>query len=146
MTSFVLDASVAAKWMLPAQTEPLKQEAFRVLDGYAASEFGLIVPDVFWAECGNILWKAVRQRRLPRADAELALTVLLRRNFPTVPSARLLPKALPMAFDCDCAVYDCIYLALAVQSRTQLITADARLTAAVSSRFPVQWLGSFIGA
>jgi len=143
VTNFVLDASVAAKWMLPAKNEPLKAEAYRVLDGYAASEFGLLVPDVFWAECGNILWKAVRQDRLSRADAELALTAMLRRGFPTFPTSRLLPEAFPIAFNYGCAVYDCLYVALAVHSETQLITADERLTSAMSARMPVKWLGVF---
>ena len=61
MTSFVLDASVAAKWMLPAKDELLRPEAYRLLDAYGAGEVSLVVPDVFWAECGNIVWKAVRQ-------------------------------------------------------------------------------------
>jgi predicted nucleic acid-binding protein len=143
VTSFVLDASVAAKWMLPAQNEPLRAEAYRVLDGYAASEFGLLVPDVFWAECGNILWKAVRQQRLSRADAGLALTGIVRRDFPTFSSTQLLSEALPIALNYDCAVYDCLYVALAVQSETQLITADERLASAMSARLPVKWLGAF---
>jgi len=143
VTSFVLDASIAAKWILPGQNEPLRPEAYRVLDGYAASEFGLLVPDVFWGECGNILWKAVRQQRLSRSDAEFALAGMLRRDFPTFPSTPLLPEALPLAFNYDCAVYDCLYVALAVQSETQLITADERLVNAMSSRLPVKWLGVF---
>jgi predicted nucleic acid-binding protein len=141
VTSFVLDASVAAKWMLPAKNEPLRREAYQILDGYAASEFELLVPDVFWAECGNILWKAVRQGRLSRADAEVALSSMLRRDFPTFPSAELLPKALPIAFSYGRAVYDCLYVALAVQWEVQLVTADERLANALATHLPVKWLG-----
>jgi predicted nucleic acid-binding protein len=143
VTSFVLDASVAAKWMLPAKNEPLRAEAYKILVGYAASEFELLVPDVFWAECGNILWKAVRQVRLSRADAEVALSSMLRRDFHTFPSANLLPEALPIAFTYGQAVYDCLYVALAVQSEAQLITADQQLANALAARLPVKWLGAF---
>lgn len=141
MTSFVLDASVAAKWMLPARNEQLRAEAYQILDGYAASEFELLVPDVFWAECGNILWKAVRQGRMSHADAEVALTSMLRRDFRTFPSAKLLPEALPIAFSYGRAVYDCLYVALAVQSEAQLVTADERLANALAAHLPVKWLG-----
>jgi len=142
VTSFVLDASVAAKWMLPAHNEPRRAQAFQILDGYAANEISLLVPDIFWAECGNLLWKAVRQRRLSQADAELALNGMLRRNFPTFPSTDLLSEALPLALNYDCPVYDCLYVALAVQSQTQLITADERLAEALAAYLPVKWLGA----
>jgi predicted nucleic acid-binding protein len=142
VTSFVLDASVAAKWMLPAENEPLRAEAFQVLDGFAASEFELLVPDIFWAECGYVLWKAVRQERLIRADADLALTSMLRLDFPTFSSNKLLADALPIAFSFGRGVYDCLYVALALQSKTQLITADERLANALAANLPVKWLGA----
>jgi predicted nucleic acid-binding protein len=142
MTSFVLDASVAAKWMLPAKEELLRPEAFRLLDAYGSGDVNLIVPDVFWAECGNIVWKAVRQRRLDRVGAEQAIVSLMRRNIPTIPSLELLQKAVSIAFDFDRAVYDCLYVALAVESKKQLITADERLANALAARFPVKWLGA----
>lgn len=143
MTSFVLDASVAAKWMLPAKGELLRLEAFHLLDDYSIGEVDLIVPDIFWAECGRIVWKAVRQERLGRADAEEAISSLMRRNLPTIPSAKLLQEAVSIAFDFGRSVYDCLYVALASQSKRQLITADERLANALAARFPVKWLGAF---
>lgn len=143
MISFVVDASVAAKWMLPAKGEFLRQEAFQLLDAYGDGGLGLIVPDIFWAECGNILWKAVRQQRLSRADAELAVATLLRRAMPTISSAELLPEAMAIALDYGRSVYDCLYVALAVQSQKQLITADERLANALAAHLPVKWLGAF---
>jgi predicted nucleic acid-binding protein len=143
VTSFVLDASVAAKWMLPAKGELLRPEAYRLLDSYGAGDVSLLVPDIFWAECGNIAWKAVRQRRFSRADAELALLSMMGRNIPTISSSKLLQEALSLALDFDRAVYDCLYVILAVQSQTQLITADDRLANALAARFPVKWLGAF---
>ena len=41
------------------------------------------------------------------------------------------------------AVYDCLYVALAVQSKSDLVTADERLANALAARFPVKWLGAF---
>ena len=143
MTSFVLDASVAAKWMLPAKGELLRPEAFRLLDAYEAGDVNLIVPDIFWAECGNILWKAVRQQRLEQWAAELAMQTLMQRDLPTSPSKMLLQQAVMMAFDFGRSVYDCLYVTLAARSKKQLITADERLANALAARFPVKWLGAF---
>ena len=143
MTSFVLDASVGAKWMLPAKDEPLRPEAYRLLDAYESGNVNLIVPDIFWAECGNMLWKAVFRQRLARDEAERAMLLLTRRNLPTVPSLRLVRVAMPIAFDHDRSVYDCLYVALAVESKRDLITADEHLANALAARFPVKWLGAF---
>ncbi len=66
---------------------------------------------------------------------------LLRRDFRTFPTANLLPEALPIAFSYGQAVYDCLYVALAVQSESQVITADERLANALAAHLPVKWLG-----
>ena len=60
MISLVLDASVAAKWAVPSANEPLTLESLRLLERYTAGEINFIVPDVFWAEVGNVFWKGVR--------------------------------------------------------------------------------------
>lgn len=143
MTSFVLDASVAAKWMLPAKAELLRPEAYRLLDAYGAGDINLVVPDIFWAECGNIVWIAVRQQRFGRDEAEIAILSMMNRSIPTVSSATLLPKAVSIAFDFGRSVYDSLYVALAVRSRIQLITADERLANALAAHLPVKWLGAF---
>jgi predicted nucleic acid-binding protein len=129
--------------MLPAQGELLRAEAFQLLDAYGAGKLGLVVPDIFWAECGTVLGKAVRQQRLSRADADLAVLTILRRAIPTISSVRLLPEALAIALNYGRSVYDCLYVALAAQTRKQLITADERLANAMAAYFPVKWLGAF---
>ncbi len=53
----VVDASVAAKWLL---TEALSPKAV----GLVQPDNELVVPDLFWAEVGNILWKKVRAGEL----------------------------------------------------------------------------------
>ena len=143
MTSLVLDANVAAKWMLPAKGESLRAEAYRLLDAYGVGAVDLVVPDVFWAECGKILWKAVRQNRFSKVEAELALISMISRGIPTVSSKKLLPDAVAIAFDFNLTIYDCLYVALAVQTKKDLITADERLANPLAARFPVKWLGAF---
>lgn len=142
MNTLVLDASVAIKWALPSAREPLTDESLRLLKRYVDSEVEFIVPDVFWAEIGNVLWKGTRQRRWRQDEAEAVAADMRARDFATVSTHALLPEALRIAFAYDRPVYDCLYVALAVQSKTDLVTADERLANALAARFPVKWLGA----
>jgi len=138
----VVDASVAAKWFLPPASEPLRDEAFALLHGYAEGRFQFAVPDLFWAECANIFWKAVRHGRWTRASADDALLSLKARSLPTTPSADLLEDAFDIASTFDRTVYDALYVALALHLKSDLVTADARLASALAAHLPVKWLGS----
>jgi predicted nucleic acid-binding protein len=142
LKTFVLDASVALKWATPSAEEPLTDESVQLLKRYRGGEIGFIVPDVFWAELGNVLWKGVRRGRWNHSDAQNAATDMAARDFATVSSLALLSEALRIAFAYDRAVYDCLYVALAVQAKTELVTADERLANALAAHLPVKWLGA----
>jgi predicted nucleic acid-binding protein len=139
--TYVVDASVAAKWILPASRETLTREALELLKSYVAGELRFVVPDLFWAELGNIMWKAVRQGRLPASLAESGLHAMRDRNFPTISSHTLLVEAFAIATAFDRTVYDALYVALAIDSKSQLVTADEGLANALAAHLPVKWLG-----
>jgi hypothetical protein len=44
LKTFVIDVSVAAKWVLPDAQEPYKHEAVSLLRGWTESQIKLIVP------------------------------------------------------------------------------------------------------
>ena len=142
MNTFVVDASVAAKWFLPSVNETLVDEAVQLLTDYAEDKVRFIVPDIFWAEFGNILWKAVRQGRWLRNAAESAVSSLREQRLPTTPSKDLLTEALNIALTFDRTVYDSLYVALAWTRGSELITADERLANALAAHMPVKWLGA----
>jgi len=142
VTSYVLDASVAAKWFLPPAHETLVPEAQRLLGDYAEGKLRFLVPDLFWPEFGNILWKATRQGRISQKSAEDAIAALEKPGIPTTSGLPLLREAYLLAAAFERTVYDSIYVTLAVLSAAPLITADERLANALASRFPVRWLGS----
>jgi len=141
LNRFVLDASVALKWAIPPANETLSAESLQLLKEYVNGRVDLLVPDIFWAEVGNVLWKGVRLRRWSRTTAERIASEMQARNFSTVPSRTLMTEALRIAFAYDRAVYDCLY-ALAVRSKSQMITADERLANALAAYLPVKWLGA----
>jgi predicted nucleic acid-binding protein len=143
LTALVLDASVALKWAIPSAQETLTSESLQLLQRYVAGEINFIVPDVFWVEIGNVMWKGVRQRRWPQTAAENAASAIRERDFFTVSSLVLLPEALRIAFVHNRSVYDCLYIALAIQFKIEMVTSDERLANATAARLPVKWLGAF---
>lgn len=142
MSLLVLDVSVAVKWVLPLSGERLTTEALELLDRFAKQKADFLVPDLFWVELGNVLWKAARTKRCTRQDAVAALSALRSRNLPTVSSDTLLEQALSIALTFDRTMYDSIYVALAVQAHCDLITADEKLANALAAHLPVKWLGA----
>jgi predicted nucleic acid-binding protein len=140
--AFVLDASVAVKWFLSSKFEPHSDEALALYEKYLRSEIRFIVPDIFWAEVANAFWRAIRLGRLQKSSAQKALAALAKCEFPTVGVADLLDGAFQIAITFDRSVYDALYVALAVQSGADLITADERLANALAAQFPVRWLGA----
>jgi predicted nucleic acid-binding protein len=143
VTTFVLDANVAIKWSMPFSGEPLTDVSVRLFMRFTQGEIDFVVPDIFWAEVGNVLWKGARQRRWDRRQAEAVEKDLRDLEFQTVSCRLLLSEAVRIAFDYDRHLSDCFYAALAAQSHADLITADERLANALAARFPVKWLGAF---
>jgi predicted nucleic acid-binding protein len=142
VNTLVIDASVAAKWFLPSKYEPHADVATSLLKRYVSGDVRFVVPDLFWAELGNIFWKAVRQGRWQRSRAEEAIRLAQTRAFPTVSSRILLEDAFQISTSFDRTVYDSLYVALAIASKATLITADERLANALAAHLPVKWLGA----
>jgi predicted nucleic acid-binding protein len=120
----VVDASVAAKWLID---EPDSDLADRLLDD--AHEF--LAPELMIPEVLSAAWKRCRLGEI--ADAQLA-DVAIRVTEGVVsfrPLRALAPRAAAIARELDHPVYDCFYLALAEAEDAPLVTADRRLLAVV---------------
>jgi len=141
LTLLVLDASVAAKWLVWAG-EPLEAEALNLVELRNQGELEFIVPDLFWSEIGNILCKAVRRNRCSEAAAKHSVLALRNYNLTTAASDPLLESAFDIAQTHNRSFYDSLYIALAVSRRGTLITADEKLANATAAYLPVKWLGS----
>lgn len=142
MNPLVIDASVAAKWCLPTKDEALGDQAIGLLRRCTRGEILALVPDIFWPELGNVLWKAARLGRCSEASATEALTTVRSYGLKTVSSFQLLDSALRIALSFDRTVYDSLYVALAAEAMTELVTADERLANALAAHLPVKWLGA----
>jgi predicted nucleic acid-binding protein len=142
VTGFVVDASVAIKWLSPFRLEVLAPQARGLLDSWQQGAIELIAPDLIWIEVANAHWKAVCQNRCTGSDAQTSLLALHAQELPTVPAEQCVDLALRIALQHGRTVYDSLYVALAVTLKSELITADEKLVNALSSYFPVRWLGA----
>jgi predicted nucleic acid-binding protein len=111
----------------------------------ATGEIEFLVPDLFWVELGNVLWKAVRRQRCTEAQAVESLRRSRQLNLPVVPlSTPLLEHAFEIANRHGRSFYDSLYVAAAVSHRATLITADEKLANATAAHLPVKWLGAWV--
>lgn len=138
MEVVVLDASVAVKLVVE---EDGSAEAARLLDGRA-----LHAPSLLFIEAANALWAMTRRKILTSDEADDALNVL--RSLPLTPMPDgfdPVPQALKLARLLDHPIYDCIYLALAIEVAAPVITADRRFLAAAKSHDDVVTLVRLLG-
>jgi predicted nucleic acid-binding protein len=137
MAAYVVDASVAIKWVI---AEPDTEAALR-LRGHE-----LCAPDLLVAECANILWRKVRLGELSAHEASLAARLLERAEIDLIPMRRLLDRATALAVALEHPAYDAIYLAVADSFGRPFVTADARLAGKLAGRAPaVLLLRDFAG-
>lgn len=126
MTQFVVDSNVAIKWVL---TEIHSDAATRLLN----NSYELLVPDFFFSEVGNVLWKRVRQGEITLETATTYLNAILSVDLRACDSQGLISQALEIAVRVQQAVYDCVYVTLAVVNQCQMVTADERLCNALKN-------------
>ena len=118
MNTFVIDASIAVKWVVEedgtAEALALRQRN------------KLIAPQLLVAECANILWKKVQRDELLKEEALLASRLLQGAEIELVPMRSLFEAATRMSIQIQHPAYDCFYLALAADKKCVFVTADER--------------------
>ena len=115
----VVDASVAYKWLIP---EPLTPEAMRLLNG----GYVMCAPDFILAGIYNFLGRKVARGELTSDEARALKIILDGHPLTLKPYAALVDDAFDLALTYKRAVYDCLYLALALSEKCRLITADEK--------------------
>jgi predicted nucleic acid-binding protein len=125
VTSLVIDASVATKWVLNEPDSPAARRLVR--------QAQLLAPDLLWAEIGSLLWRRHRQGELAVAEAREMMLDLRALPIESHGLYALLPLALEIGMAINHSIYDCIYLALADREDCRFVTADRRLRNAVAS-------------
>jgi len=124
----VVDASAGIKLILEEPHTAIMRQYFDRL--FDTPPVTIHVPDLFFAECANILWKTVRRGDSTLMDSQRSLAFLSTLRLPTTPSAELNERAIEIACQFGISSYDALYVTLAERLGLPLITADNRLSAA----------------
>jgi predicted nucleic acid-binding protein len=137
-SEWVVDASVA----LPLFINGPQSEAAHTFFARLADDppTRLHVPDLFYIEVANVLWKYVRWHGLPQAQAQEYLRQLGRLALHATPTAELMGDALELAVTYSISAYDACYLALARRLDIPLVTSDGKLAAAIADPTQVRLL------
>lgn len=126
--TMIVDASVAVPWLIAT---PFTRAArhLKLQPGRA--------PSLILIETTNSLLKYFRAGQITDADIEYAIKSLEAALDEIVDSGKLLGAATKIATANGHKIYDCLYLALALERREPLATADRRM-AALAQRLDIE--------
>ncbi|MCY3782930.1 MAG: type II toxin-antitoxin system VapC family toxin [Chloroflexi bacterium] len=127
MTALILDASVAAAWLLDDGREPRADAALALIE-----ESGGLVPPLWHLEVRNVLLTAERRGRIAADRVHDRLAGLAELPIQTAAEPDL-DQVLALARTHRLSVYDAVYLALARRHDAPLATLDAALAGAAEA-------------
>jgi predicted nucleic acid-binding protein len=137
--AFVVDASVAATWMLPDEHNDAAERLIADLQSAPG-----LVPSLFWFEARNLFLMAERRGRV--AAGEAVATMQRLRRLPLQDAGSGSDTAvLELAITHNLTPYDASYLALALDRKLPLATCDKRLAEA-ARREAIELVGPLAGS
>lgn len=126
MSGYVIDASVVVKWFLP---EPDAEAARRL----RRANVECAAPDLLFLEVPNVLWKHYVRGNLELEIARGAVEALSAAPIRLRTIESLFAESFRLATETRRSVYDCSYLALAIEMARPLVTADRRFYDAIKT-------------
>ncbi len=137
MKRAVIDASVLIKLFF-------EEEHSGAAERFVQATEELLAPDLIWSETANVIWKRYRRGELSHEDAAGIAAQIVGMPLRISPSANLIPDALDLAMQFDRTVYDGLYVALAVRTKSVVISGDERLVNSLTGtplEKNVAWIG-----
>jgi predicted nucleic acid-binding protein len=128
----VVDASVGIKLFVLEDDSQQADRLFGRLVTDPSTRF--FVPDLFYIECTNILWKYVQRYGYPPENARQDVADLQDLALHDFPTADLVAESLDLALLYGVTAYDASYAALAQRLKLPLVTADQTLAQKLAGR------------
>jgi predicted nucleic acid-binding protein len=119
---------VAVKWYLP---EELHEEAIRLARRAQTGDVELLAPGTLRPEFFNALWQQHRRNNLPLQEVRSAWEQFALDPVALYVPEDLMPRAVEITFETGVIVYDALFLALAEDADTLVVTADGKLLKAL---------------
>ena len=120
----VVDASVCIKQFVP---DPLSAKAQQLFAHLANPQNEIYIPDLFYIESANALWKYVRAGQLTATQVQANLATLKALSLRVISTADLMEEAVNIAIAYGISAYDASYVALSHRVSSPLLTLDQRL-------------------
>ncbi|HEX6981262.1 MAG TPA: type II toxin-antitoxin system VapC family toxin [Balneolaceae bacterium] len=126
MKDFVIDASVAIKWLF---LEKGSERSEKLLDEFSF----FFVPDLFLIELDAVITKKVRQRKIEVSEAPYKIQQVRRLPYKLIRYENISGLSCELATSLAVTLYDATYLATAIENHAVLYTADQRLANGLSN-------------
>jgi predicted nucleic acid-binding protein len=140
----IIDASVGIKLFLVEPLSDRTDALFARLTDNPPSQF--YVPDLFFIECTNILWKYVQRFGYSADAARQNVADLVRLPLQIISTAALVEMVLDLSVAHGSTAYDSAYIALAQQLSLPFVTADEALVRRFGDMgLDVRFLGDWPG-
>lgn len=138
----VVDASVGIKKFI---IEPLTPKVDQLFTHLSYPDTQLHIPDLFYIECTNVLWKYIRAGLYNRTEAEGNLADLKLLRLTVTPAVDLMLDAFDLSISYGVSAYDACYVALAQYNNVPLLTQDQRLVNLLTPQgFDIQLFSDFL--
>ena len=124
-----VDASIVIKWFV---AEPMSDESRLLLSG----RIHLQAPEFLLVEFANTVWKKKQRGELLDAQPYLEELAGLPDIITLHRDGELVERAILIAMEMDHPIYDCLYLACAESTGSNLITADQRFANKAVDKLP----------
>ncbi|WP_052050195.1 type II toxin-antitoxin system VapC family toxin [Leptolyngbya sp. KIOST-1] len=106
-TRCVVDASVAIKLFIEQEGSAQAEALFEKLSTQPDTE--LYVPELFFAECANVLWQYVRRANYPADKAKASLARLRALSLQAIGIQEVVSEALEIAIAHNISAYDACF-------------------------------------
>jgi predicted nucleic acid-binding protein len=137
----VIDTNICIKQFIADPITPKVNQLFDYLDDPSTEFF---VPDLFYIECANVLWKYVRANLYTAQQIQSDLIDLKALRFQVTSTKDLMTEAVQIGLKHGITAYDGCYVALSQQVSAPLLTLDERLVNSfIDSSFDVRLFTNF---
>ena len=138
----VVDASVAAKWILSEEHSDL---ALALLSDCKRARVRMLAPALLPIEAASIVRTRILRGQFTIEEARKALSALISLEITITADPALSYLALDVAHSYQLrSIYDSHYVALAMREGCDLWTADKKLVDLIATHMPsVRWIGAY---
>ena len=120
MSTYVIDASVAAKWLF---LEEGSKNAEALLEEFSF----FFIPDLFLIEVDAVITKKVRQREITSDEALVKMEKVRKLPYKFLRYKKIAKLSFELSISLPLTLYDATYIATAIETHGIVYTADRRL-------------------